>query len=167
MTPVQLSDLDDLLPVWADPEVTRFTVGRPLSREEVWFRLLRDIGHWQAMQFGSWALRLRDTNAFVGSMGVFDYQRALVPAFGAPEVGWALATAYHGKGLANEALGATLGWADRNVQSAHTVCMIADENLPSIKLAHAHGFTPYGQGQYHGATVGLYQRARREVETAG
>ena len=44
LTPVAVGDMDDLTALWADAEFTRHIMGRGLSEEEVWFRLLRDIG---------------------------------------------------------------------------------------------------------------------------
>jgi RimJ/RimL family protein N-acetyltransferase len=40
-----LDDFADSLAMWADPTVTRFIGGRPHTKEEVWSRLLRYIGH--------------------------------------------------------------------------------------------------------------------------
>jgi len=158
LAPVSQSDFEDLCALWHDEGFTRYISGRSLSEEEVWTRLLRDVGHWQVMGFGNWAIRLNATGAYVGSVGLFDFRRALVPAFESTEVGWGLSSAYHGQGLANEALGAALQWADQHMQTDRTVCMISAENKPSVKLALQHAFRPYGQGAYNGSVVDLYER---------
>lgn len=75
LTPVAVGDMDDLTALWADAEFTRHIMGRGLSEEEVWFRLLRDIGHWQAKGYGNWSIRETTTGAYVGSVGVLDYRR--------------------------------------------------------------------------------------------
>lgn len=159
LTPVSHTDFDDLVHMWADPEVTRYISGQPMPAEDVWLRLLRDIGHWQVLGYGNWVIRDAH-NALVGSVGLFDYRRALSPAFTAPEVGWALMPAFHGKGIAREAVGAALHHADTVLRFDRTVCMISDPNTPSIKLAKALGFTFYEQGLYKGSTLGLYERPR-------
>ena len=86
LTPVAASDLQDPLALWSDETFTRHIMGRGLSEEEVWFRLLRDLGHWAALGHGNWSIRLTEGGAYVGSVGVFDYRRALDPPFVHPEL---------------------------------------------------------------------------------
>ncbi len=83
LAPVAASDMDDLIRLWADADFTRHIMGRALSEEEVWFRCLRDLGHWQAKGYGNWTIRETDTGAYVGSVGVLDYRREMTPAFDA------------------------------------------------------------------------------------
>lgn len=160
LTPVALSDFEDLKVTWADEEFTRAITGRALSAEEVWFRLLRDLGHWQALGHGNWSMRVRDTGAYVGSVGVLNYRRELKPAFDAPELGWGAATAFQGRGLAREGLEAALAWADTVLDAPRTVCMINPDNLPSLKLAERVGYRPYADGVYLDHQVILLERLR-------
>ncbi|WP_428154178.1 GNAT family N-acetyltransferase [Brevundimonas sp.] len=160
LSPVSTEDFDDLLTLWSNEDFTRHIMGRVLGREEVWFRLLRDIGHWAAMGHGNWTIRLRDGGAYLGSVGVFDYRRELEPPFEAPELGWGVAPAFQGKGYAAEALTAVLGWADQTLEG-RTVCMIAPENLASLKLAARVGYRPYATATYKDYTVQLFERPVR------
>lgn len=160
LTPVALSDFEDLKPVWADESFTRAITGRGLSAEEVWFRLLRDIGHWQALGHGNWSMRMRDTGAYVGSVGILDYQREVEPRFDAPELGWGAAPAFQGQGLAREGLEAALAWADRVLDAPRTVCMISPDNLASHRLAERVGYRPYAEGAYKDSKVVLLERLR-------
>jgi len=156
----QLSDLDAMVALWTDPNVVRFIGGRPSSREETWARLLRYAGSWSLLGFGFWTFRDRATGAYLGEGGLLQGQRALDPDFGAtPEVGWALTPGAQGKGIAGEALGAILGWADAQPM-AKMVCMIEPDNAPSIRLANRLGFEEYAQTTYHGARANLYARSR-------
>lgn len=166
LTPVSHTDFDDLVHMWADPEVTRYISGQPMPAEDVWLRLLRDIGHWQVLGFGNWVIR-DEVQSLVGSVGLFDYRRALSPPFSAPEVGWALMPDFHGKGMAREAVGAALHHADTVLDFERTQCMISVPNTPSIKLAEALGFRHYAQGLYKGSTLGLYERQRPPAKSAG
>ena len=75
LTPVAATDLDDLSALWSNEDFTRHIMGRALSEEEIWFRLLRDIGHWAARGYGNWSIRLRDGGDYLGSVGAFDYRR--------------------------------------------------------------------------------------------
>ena len=160
LTPVAVSDLNDLIGLWADADFTRHIMGRGLSEEEVWFRLLRDLGHWQAKGYGNWAIRDTETGAYVGSVGVLDYRREMTPAFDAPELGWGVAPAFQGQGLAFEALQAALAWTDAYRLEPRTVCMISPENAPSVKLAERVGYRPYAEADYKGSSVTLFERPR-------
>jgi RimJ/RimL family protein N-acetyltransferase len=158
LTPVALSDYDDLQAMWGDPDVIRHIFPEPLNREDVWFRLLRDLGHWEALGHGNWTLRLKDTGEHVGSVGVLDYHRVLEPAMDAPELGWGLRSAFHGKGLAFEALSAALAWCDDALNAPRTICMIDPTNAPSLALAARAGYREYVRTDYKGAPVILLER---------
>ncbi len=158
LTPVAATDFDDLLALWSNPDFTRHIMGRALSGEEVWFRLLRDLGHWATLGHGNWTVRLEDGGGYVGSVGVFDYHRDLDPPFDAPELGWGVSPAFQGKGYAAEALSGVLIWADQTLAAPRTVCMIAPENLTSLKLAARVGFRPYATTTYKDHPVQLFAR---------
>lgn len=158
LTPVAVSDYPDLCALWADPAFIRHIFPQPLTSEDVWFRLLRDIGHWEALGHGNWAIRLKDTGEHVGSVGVLDFHRLLDPAFDAPELGWGLHPRFQGKGLAFEALSAALAWCDDSLNAPRTVCMISPDNGPSVALAGRAGYAPYAETTYKGEGVTLFQR---------
>ena len=158
LTPVTLTDYDDLVALWQDADFTRHITGRSLSKEEVWFRLLRDVGHWSALGHGNWAMRLTETGTYVGSVGVLDYHRDVTPPMDAPELGWGIGGAFHGQGLAGEGLTAALEWADTVLKAPRTVCMIGPANLASLRLAGRVGYTPYADGTYHGEPTILLER---------
>jgi RimJ/RimL family protein N-acetyltransferase len=160
LTPKSVEDLDPLTALWGDAAFTG-QIGLPLmSPETVWFRLLRDIGHWDVFGYGNWAVRRREDGAFLGSVGVFNYRRDLEPAFDAPEVGWGLAPAFHGQGYAQEALAAALSHADTALDLTRTVCMIGPDNAPSLKLARRAGFDLWREGLYRGETLIMMERVR-------
>jgi RimJ/RimL family protein N-acetyltransferase len=161
LAPVQASDYPDLCRLYGDAGFTTPIFGRTLGAEEVWFRTLRDIGHWEALRHGNWAARLRDGGDLVGTFGVLDYRRELTPAFDAPELGWGLAARHQGKGLAFEALSAALAWCDDSLNAPRTVCMIAPENAPSHALAQRAGYVPYAETTYKDGPVVLLERIAR------
>ncbi|GAW40410.1 Acetyltransferase family protein [Brevundimonas sp. SH203] len=158
LKPAATTDFDDLIGLWSNEDFTRHIMGRALGAEEVWFRLLRDIGHWTALGHGNWSIRLKDGGAYVGSVGVLDYRRELEPALDAPELGWGVAPAFQGMGYAAEAVSAALAWTEA-AGMARTVCMIAPENLASLKLAARVGFRAYGVTTYKDHRVQLFERA--------
>ncbi len=158
LTPVAVSDYDDLCAMWAEPDVIRHIFADPLNGEDVWFRLLRYLGHWEVLGHGNWTLRLRETGEHVGGVGVLDYRRVLEPAFDAPELGWGLRSAFHGRGLAFEAVSAALAWCDDALNAPRTVCMIDPTNTPSLALAARAGYREYARTDYKGAPVILLER---------
>ncbi len=158
LTPVAVSDYEDLCALWSDRAFIQHIFPEPLTSEEVWFRVLRDIGHWEVLGHGNWTVRLRDGGDYVGSVGVLDFHRIMEPAFDAPELGWGLHPRFQGKGFAFEALSAALAWCDESLNAARTVCMISPENAPSIALARRAGYTPYVDTTYKGEAVTLFER---------
>lgn len=161
LRPVSIEDFADLVQLWSDERFTWPIMGRgPLTGEEVWFRLLRDIGHWQALGVGNWSIRMCDDDSYVGSVGVLDYRRDCTPALDAPELGWGVGVAFQGRGLAGEAVQAALAWCDGVLGAPRTVCMINPDNAPSLKLADRVGYRPHVEGRYQGKTVMLLERLR-------
>jgi RimJ/RimL family protein N-acetyltransferase len=131
-----LDDFGACAAMWADPIVTRHIGGRPFSEEESWTRLLRYVGHWALLGFGSWVVEEKSTGSFVGEIGFADYKRDMEPSLkGTPEIGWVFATQSHGKGYATEAVRAAVGWGDARFGAGPTACIIAPENLASIRVA--------------------------------
>jgi len=154
--------LDDFLhsaAMWADPNVTRYIGGKPLTEEEAWTKFLRYVGHWHFMGFGYWAVEEKATGAFVGELGFADYKRDLQPPLnGLPEIGWVLASPAHGKGYATEAVRAAVAWGDAHFHRARTACIIAPENLASIRVAAKCGYCGPQPATYKGKPTLLFVR---------
>jgi len=145
--------------MWADPNVTRYIGGKPLTEEESWTRLLRYVGHWALLGFGYWVAEDKATGNFVGEIGFADYKRELEPSLkGVPEIGWVLASQAHARGYATEAVRAAVEWGDAHFQSARTACIIAPENLMSIRVAVKCGYREFGRATYKGHPTLLFVR---------
>jgi RimJ/RimL family protein N-acetyltransferase len=157
------ADLDEALALWSDPEVTRYLSGKASSREEVWARLLRYIGHWAAAGYGFWQIRERATGRFVGEAGLADFKRDIEISFGgAAEAGWVLAPWAYGKGYATEAMTAALAWGDAAPQvGARTVCIINVDNAASARVAAKLGYQAIARVDYKGTPVQLFERHGR------
>jgi RimJ/RimL family protein N-acetyltransferase len=161
MTPVSLDDLADVVSLWRTPDVYRHIGGKPFSEEDCWNRLLRDIGHWTTLGHGLWTVRMKATGAYAGVAGFADFRREMSPSFGdAPEGGWVMAPWTQRQGLASEAVGAALEWLEAVLDPPRTVCMIAPDNQPSLRLADRFGYAPYAATQYKGSEVILLERPR-------
>jgi RimJ/RimL family protein N-acetyltransferase len=155
----RVEDLDDCVAMWADPIVTRFIGGRAFSREDTWSKLLRYAGHWALLDFGYWVICDRTTNGFVGEVGFADFKRELEPSISeTPEIGWALAPAAHGKGLATEAVRAALQWGDDHFGKRPTVCLIDPSNAASLRVASKCGYQERARMTYKNSPTILFER---------
>ena len=166
MRPHVRADFDESLAMWSDPEVIRFIGGQPFSREEVWARLLRYVGHWTLLGFGYWVVRDKASGRFVGEVGFADFQRQIEPALdGTPEIGWALTPAAHGRGYATEAVRAALRWADAQWPAADTACIIAPDNTASLRVAQKCGYLEWVRTSYKGKPTIQFRRAAGPAST--
>ena len=151
-------DLEAMLAMWADERVHGPITGYPFTREEVWQRLLRYVGHWHALGFGNWLAFDRTSGELAGEVGYMDSRRAFEPSFeGTAEVSWALCGWAQGHGYGEEALRAALAWGNR-VGIGDTVCIIKPANARSIRLATKAGYALVGEGVYLGNPTNLYRR---------
>jgi RimJ/RimL family protein N-acetyltransferase len=157
-------DFAESAAMWADPVVTRYIGGKPLTEEDVWARLLRYVGHWAWMGFGYWVVEEKASGDFAGEVGLSDWKREIEPSLkGVPEVGWVLATRAHGKGYAREAVRAVIAWGDANVSTANAVlarmvCIIHPEHVRSIRVAEKCGFQQVQRTTYQGEPTILFFR---------
>lgn len=155
----RLDDFPDCAAMWADPAVVRHIGGKPLPAEDVWAKLLRNVGHWALLGFGYWVVRERETGRFVGEVGLMEARREVTPSLvGAPEHGWALASWAHGRGFATEAVRATLAWVEASLGPRRTVCLIDPDNTASIHVAVKCGYREFARSTYKGEPTILFER---------
>ena len=154
-------DLELAHAIWNEPAVYRFIAGKPSSLEDIWKGILQTIGHWQLFGYGYWAAEDKATGKYVGNIGFGDFRREMVPDMNdTPEAGWSFATALHGQGIGTEALAAVAAWGDENLPHAKTACIIAPENVASIRLAQKFGYREVAQTAYKGEPTLLLHRDR-------
>ena len=147
------------LAIWSDPRVTRYIGGKPSSAEDVWQRVLRYAGLWSVLGYGYWVVEEKSTGQYVGDVGCADFKRQMTPALdGMLEWGWAFAPRAHGKGYATEALRAVMSWAQANLDAQRMVCILAPDNLASIRVAEKAGFRLWQNTMYHGDPTVVFVR---------
>ncbi len=133
-------DYDACVRLWADERVVRHIGGKPSTPTDSWARMLRFPGLWALLGYGYWTLQTK-AGDFVGQVGLADFKRDLsVDIRGVPEAGWVLSPDHHGKGFATEAMTAVLAWTDTHLDAPRSVCLIAPENAPSIRVADKLGY---------------------------
>jgi RimJ/RimL family protein N-acetyltransferase len=153
------SDLQAMYEVVTDPSTGRYLGPRATLHEHA-IRFMRGAGSWFLYGYGPLMLRLRGQKPVIGNCGIFHTFRGLGDDFDdQPEAGWIIGAEHVGKGLGSEAMQAILGWFDREHGPKRTVCMIAPENTPSIRLAQTLGFTPMREAVLpDGEPVTLFER---------
>ena len=155
-------DLEAHAAMLSDPVVMEHFGGRLFGREESWRRLLGGVGLWQLQGTGVLAAERKSDGKLVGHVGMFDYHREVTPSIeGKPELGYIFAADVHGQGIAREACGAFVSWADRTLDAQETVAMISITNGPSMKLAERLGYERQPDGVYRNEPISLWRRPRQ------
>lgn len=156
-----LDDFDTYAEMWSEPAVCRFIGGRARTREESWQRFLRHAGLWSLIGYGYWAVEEKATGRFIGEAGFQDMKREIQPSLeGLPEIGWVLASAAHGKGIASEIVGEMTAWADNVLGAQRTVCIIDPENVASLNVARKTAYNEVLRTTYHEKPTILLERPK-------
>ncbi len=67
---------------------------------------------------------------------------------GYPELGFALAPDFHGRGMATEAAQSILAWADDHLAVPQMVCLINPQNAASLRVVEKCGYAVFEHGAY-------------------
>lgn len=157
----RIDDFESAFAMWSEPLVTRFIGGKPSTEQQTWSRMLGYVGHWRLMGFGYWAVEEKSTGTFVGEVGFANFRRGISHDLDdVPELGWAFAAPYHGRGYATEALGAAIAWGDLHFAKSRTFCLINEENLASIRLANKCGYAEFERATFNGIPTLFFDRER-------
>ena len=146
----RLDDFGACVTIFTDPDVTQYlNGGKPMTREDIWGRLIRHVGHWAMLGYGIWAVEENATGAFLGGIGFLNAKRDIQPSLeGMPEMGWVLSREAHGKGYATEAVCAAITWGDEHFGKIRTCCIIDPGNHASLRVAEKSGFRPWRDTTY-------------------
>jgi RimJ/RimL family protein N-acetyltransferase len=134
LRPMVMRDLDDLVALHADPEVSRYT--RPFDHDEAVERLRLDESDWREYGHGLFALLAADDGRFLGRVALKYW-----PQFDEAEVGWILRREEWGHGYATEAARACADWGFREFDYPYLTAMIRSDNARSIHVAERLGMT--------------------------
>jgi RimJ/RimL family protein N-acetyltransferase len=134
-------DLDELVSVFAHPEVWQFPYGRAFDRNETRAFLDDQITHWTECGFGCWTARDRSTDQLIGYVGlsVPTFLPEILPAV---EVGWRFAPHVWGHGYATEGATAALNQAFTTMD-LQSICSLPQVDNPrSCRVAERLGMRP-------------------------
>ncbi|RED13811.1 GNAT family N-acetyltransferase [Pontivivens insulae] len=155
-------DLEHIHATWCDPLVVENISLKPCTLSEARARLLRYAGQWALDGWGFFAVRDRNSGTYLGEVGFLNGYRDIEPRMdNGAEMGWVMAPAGRGNGIAYEAVSAALGWADHNIPREMFSAMILADNEPSQKLARSVGFTFSHVATAQGVTIDILTRPRR------
>jgi RimJ/RimL family protein N-acetyltransferase len=158
----RVGDLDAHAATLGNHDVMRYIGGSPVGREDSWRRLLMGVGMWSLVGMGPWAVERKADGRMVGHCGFFQFNREMVPSIlGEPEMGWILDRSVHGQGIAFEACGAALEWAEREIKAESYPAIIDLENVASMRLAERLGFARQPDAVYRDAPIAFYRRPGR------
>jgi len=147
-------DVDALLPLF-DADVVRYLDGVVPRRDDLWRSLASWLGHWEMRGYGMYTWVERDTGSVVGRGGLW------FPA-GWPrlEVGWALGTAWWGRGYATEVGRAVLGLAWRHLDPEWVCSVIHPDNAASQAVARRLGAYVVEHRELRGFPVDIWRHDR-------
>jgi RimJ/RimL family protein N-acetyltransferase len=153
MRPPEDADLEDLVALHDDPAMVR--VFGDTTREEMvdWIAIARR--DWEERGHGRVVIRDREDGAFLGRTGLRFW-----PEFGEVELGWSLAAAARGRGIATEAGRAWLDWGFRELDLPYFTSMIDPWNTASIAVAERLGMTRLRDDELNGEPMLVYALSR-------
>jgi ribosomal-protein-alanine N-acetyltransferase len=122
-------DLEYLHPIYSDSEVMKYVSQGVRNREETAADLLQIIADWEKHGFGLWAVVCKENNQLIGDGGL-----RFLGDTPEVEVGYVLAKAYWGKGLATEIAAASLKYGFEVLQLKKIVAVADTENIASRRV---------------------------------
>jgi RimJ/RimL family protein N-acetyltransferase len=140
---IGMADWEPYAAMWNDPRVVAF-IGAPRARDVAWPKFGQAVAMWTLFGYGNWAVTDRADGTFLGVCGLAQYERGVAELTGYPEAGWAYTADSWGRGIASEALGAVVGWADA-AGIAETRCIIDLSNIASARVAGRNGYAPFAE----------------------
>ena len=113
------------------------TLGGVRSENESWEQLRSGLEHWERNGFGPWVFQVRETGETVGGAAL---RRVEIEGQPEVEVGYRVAAAWWGRGIATEMASAVVGVA-RGLGLEEIVAFTLPDNLASRRVMEKAGFT--------------------------
>jgi RimJ/RimL family protein N-acetyltransferase len=168
LRPFTPEDLAELAPIHAEESFWWYPLRAGMSENETREFLTRVIERYETDGFGLEALVDRSSGEMIGWAGlaVPHFLPEILPAV---EVGWRLAEAHRGRGLATEAGSAAVQWAFTEGGLDRLVSIYEPENVASGRVMARLGFTHWRttSGTVRGETVDVTELTRARWEELG
>ena len=150
-------DFEPFAASFLDPIASRYLAKAPRTRRDAYMSFASGVGQWAITGTGWWAVELRASRAFVGTIGVFYRESALADLAEADlEVGWTTVREHWGRGYAKEAARAALDDARARLAPPRVIAYIDEGNVASIRVAESLGLRRAGRADFYGEPCGLW-----------
>ncbi|CEG60563.1 GNAT family N-acetyltransferase [Legionella micdadei] len=145
----------------ADKRVMEY-FANTLTESETEALIARITSHFERHQFGLWAAELKETGDFIGFIGLS------IPTFSSHftpcvEIGWRLAHAYWGKGLATEGARAVLEYGFNQLNLDEIVSFTTASNQRSRRVMEKIGLTHREEDDFNHPNLPLTHPLSRHV----
>lgn len=152
LRPLRMSDVDDLLGIFSDPEAMRYYPGTKNRIEaEEWVRW--NLRSYREHGFGLWAAILKDSDEFAGQCGLVAQE---VEGKDEVEIGYLFLRRFWGRGLATEAARGCRDYGFDHLGCHRLVSLIAPGNLASRRVAEKVGMNLEKQIHKWGKEICVY-----------
>jgi RimJ/RimL family protein N-acetyltransferase len=155
--PFTVADFEAIYAVWSDPLVMGAVPSQAYDREQSWARLTGKFRHQALHGFSKWAMTDRASGTVIGECGVHYLEDG--PDI---ELGYKLARAFWGQGLASEAAQACLNWALAE-RPERVVAIVDPANTGSARILRKIGMMRDGTFSRLGHTWDFYAAIRRQI----
>jgi RimJ/RimL family protein N-acetyltransferase len=153
-------DLDEFAHrIFADPEVIRYMPKRDLTPRERAERALNVSNqNWLAHGYGAWLVTDKVDGQLIGAC---DFDTEVMSDV---ELGYTLAKAYWGKGIATEVARAAVRFGFENLKLERIVAVVVPENKASWRVLERIGFIYEKKAHYYGFDVVYYVIKRDQFQ---
>ncbi len=144
------NDLDELYLIYSGSEVMKYLSEGVRSREETAADLFGIMADWEKHAFGLWAVVNKQNNQLIGDGGL-----RFLGKTPEVEVGYVLAKAYWGKGLASEVAAASIKYGfevlktEKIVAIADTEIIASRRVMEKVGMKYQHNFDDCGRDRVY------------------
>jgi RimJ/RimL family protein N-acetyltransferase len=160
LRPWRESDIDEVVRLWSDPLVVRYTWREPPTRERAEVEANRILQSWRDHGLGPWAAIEKTTGSWIGKLGpdvLEDW-----PDEHKIEVGWILHRACWGRGLATEGALASIHYAFEELRLEQVISVTVPDNWTSRRVMVKAGLNLQGTRLWRNAEIVWYAVSRAE-----
>ncbi len=145
-----LNDIDALAPVLADPEVMRFSLSRPETREQTAAFISWCQEQYARSGFGRWAVIHIGDRQLIGYCGLSEWT---IDGMHEVEVGYRLDPRYWVQSLGTEAALAALTYARSHLRQDRVIALIEAVNVAWVRVAETIGMRWEKEARLHDIPV--------------
>jgi RimJ/RimL family protein N-acetyltransferase len=160
LEPFELSHVDGLNEMNADPEVMRYISGRAETRDETLASVERIQARWRDVGYSWWSFFDRATGRIVGAGCIQNLRRTGAPSPDPAcplEIGWRLRRDHWHQGLASEAAVAMADFAFGPLRAPELYAVCYPENAASAAVMRRLGMDDLGIDTWYGLRMQTYR----------